>query len=244
MSTFRQKFFNLKSILFVLFAIFPIAVSMCYYANQYIDKSKSYIVTFNENVSGLEVGSPVLLNGVNIGFIKKISVDSISDAVNIVIFISKTINVENKIAQIESQGFTGHRYVNLVYVDNRGKMEMKNNYLQIPSKKSGMSQIFNKAPMIADQSSNLVKKLNSIDIDSVNKILSNLAEASEKMNKILNTVEFSLQGNKSHLHDFFSTSMPELNASIHNLNSLLDDSSKIMKRFKEKPVKFLLDWYS
>ncbi|QEK38028.1 MCE family protein [Candidatus Cytomitobacter indipagum] len=264
MSNFNKRFFNKKAILFILFAVIPILVGLsCYFHDNFRNKH-AYIIAFDENVSGLELGSSVLFNGVSVGYIRDIAINPDNDKVNIVIMISNSMKTDNKVAQIQSQGLSGHKYINLAK-DNVGKLGKFHGFQQISSKKSDLSKIMDRAPMIADQTHNLIEKLNDIDLKMINNILCNLnnimkkidkiADKSSKsidkmsnilnnLNNIANNLHYSTKDSKSNMQDFFLTSVPKLNSSISNLNDILDDASKIMNRFKEKPVKFLLDWYS
>ncbi len=257
MSNFNKKFFNLKSILFIFISLIPIVFSIFFYTNQYYLNNQNYIIVFNESVLGLEVGSPVLLNGVKIGLIKKISINASDDTINTSVTIFNNINMKNKYAQIDSQGFIGHKYINLVQDEKINNAKLKEKYI-ILSKPSNMSKILNQMPSITNSSSEFISKLNSVNIEALNNIFVNFSNSSksmnsilkktesalDKLNNILNVIEFATKGNEKKLHDLFSVSVPQLNSSIGNLNILLKDSSKIMKKFKEKPIKFLLDWYS
>ncbi|WP_187440069.1 MlaD family protein [Candidatus Cytomitobacter primus] len=256
MLNFNKNFLDKKVLAFILFATAPIILYLLINLH-YFQKKSLYNISFDENISGLEIGSSILFNGVNIGHIKNISINYENDQIDIKALIHNKMNVENKVAQIESQGFSGHKYVNLVQ-SKEYKLIHKNNTLCIPSRKSGMVKIMNNAPLIADQSSSLIKKLNAIDLKLLNNILKNINNISnkfdklidnankalDKTNNILGNMNYAIKDSKSNLQDFFLVSLPKLNNSINSLDELLIDSNKIMKKFKEKPVKFLLDWYN
>lgn len=257
MLNFNRKFFSKKVVLFILFAVIPIYIGLHCYYNERVRNKCAYIIVFDENISGLEIGSSVLFNGVKVGYIRSINIDSQNDKVNVVIMIKNCMQMDNKMAQIQSQGIAGHKYINLTKSTQIELIKYRG-LMQIGSKKSELSQIIDKAPMIADQTYNLIDKLNKLDINTINDILKNLNNALKKIDKftsksmqsvdklhnILDVINYAMKDSRSEMQDFFLLSIPKLNSSINDLNQILNDASKIMRRFKEKPVKFLLDWYS
>ncbi|USO00627.1 MAG: MCE family protein [Alphaproteobacteria bacterium] len=258
MHFFNKRFFNWSRLFFIFFAL-SIAASLVYLINcTYPYKGNKVLINFPKDVIGLEIGSSIFFNGINIGYVKKIDLDYNDETIDVIVVLNRKFNIKNKIAQLENRGIAGHKYISLIKSTDDVKLKHKFGYVQIQSQNSKMSDMLDNANKIALDSSEFMKKLRNLDVNKLNVLINNMNEvmkkvdamssklivASDSINSILFIINSSLKDGKHNLNDLFYIYLPKLNSSIDHMNETLKVASQVMKNFKEKPVRFLLDWYS
>ncbi len=153
---------------------------------KYGDKSIEhdyYNTYFKESVSGLNVESLVKLRGVEVGRVKKISInkDNSEEVAVLLEIIEGTPIKEDSYTVLDSQGITGLKYIELKGGNNRSKnlVTSKDMISTIPSKKSVLSNLFDSSESITDKVDEILVKINGAlnkkNIDNISEIIDNLS---------------------------------------------------------------------
>lgn len=154
---------------------------------------RTYRIVFHQSVSGLTVGSGVLLEGVRVGQVSRVTV-SPEEPGKVIVDVSVNADApirKNSEATLEPQGVTG---ISSVAVSGGTKdspllASLEKGIAEIPSKPSRLQQIMNSAPSILSQLDVTVTRLNQLlakeNTERIGVLLSSLAEISETiaMNK-------------------------------------------------------------
>ncbi len=84
------------------------------------DKTKEYIIYFDESVLGLNIDSAVKYRGISVGKVTRLKINPKNiEQVEVLIKIRKTTPIkETTVAKLTSQGITGLSYINLSLGDN------------------------------------------------------------------------------------------------------------------------------
>ncbi len=85
------------------------------------NKTKIYIIHFDESVLGLSVDSDVEYRGIKVGKVTKLTINPKNiEQVEVIITVLKTTPIkESTVAKLTSQGITGLSYINLSLGDNK-----------------------------------------------------------------------------------------------------------------------------
>lgn len=101
------------------FVVVLIAAAMVFVTwltgTQLEDDGRSYIIYFTDNVTGLQVGSPIRYRGVSVGTVNRIRIDPTNvERIEIQVDIPRDVPIKQDTrAALEMQGLTGQAYVNL-----------------------------------------------------------------------------------------------------------------------------------
>ncbi len=145
---------------------------------------KTYVVYVHEDVAGLSVESPVRFNGVKIGYVESISLDSAnSKLVKLKLEIEPGVPITTStFAIINAQGITGVLYVNLKAETETAPLLTAlpgKKYPVIPSRPSLLMQLSAVLPEVATQiqqlSASVGKILNAENQQSITTSLKNIA---------------------------------------------------------------------
>ena len=166
------------------------------YGNENI-KRDYYNTYFKESVSGLNVESLVKLRGVEVGRVKKISINKEnSEEVEVLLEIIKGTPIkEDSYTVLDSQGITGLKYIELKGGQNKSKLLItsKDSISTIPSKKSVMSQLFDSSESITDKIDTILDRisvvLNEKNLQNIEKIVDNLATTTDYVDENTNKID-------------------------------------------------------
>lgn len=148
---------------------------------------RTYKIAFVQSVSGLSVGSGVLLEGVRVGQVSSIKV-SPDDPGRVLVLVSVSSDApirKNSTATLEPQGVTG---VSAVAVTGGTKdspilAPAPGEIAEIPSTPSKLQQIMNSIPSILAQMNSTVERLNQLlaaeNTERIGVLISSLAEIAE-----------------------------------------------------------------
>ncbi len=191
------------------------------YGNESV-KHDYYKTYFTESVSGLSLDSPVKLTGVEVGQVKKISINKKnSEEVEVLLQIKKGTPIKkDTYATLDTQGITGLMHIELKGgSQNSPLLTSKNAEIAvIPSKKSILATLY-------DSSESIIKKISSVS-DKVNLILSekNMNNFSRIVANLSNTTDY-IDNNKQKISQMFDQ-INELKINIeNNLNTITKNIS-------------------
>jgi len=203
-------------------------VSFMFWLGKYGDKATEYDyyhTYFEESVSGLNIASLVKLRGVEVGRVKKISINKEnSEEVEVLLEINKGTPVKvDSYTSLDSQGITGLKYIELkggsqnadTIVPVKGQMSI------IVSKKSMLTSLFESGESITTQIDDILVRVSTMLSDE------NLKNISNIMGNLSSTTAY-IDTQKESIDKMFKD-ISELKVSIEkNVNQLSDKSSKFL----------------
>lgn len=214
-----------KRLSYIVVGVFVIAISLSLvtflywlakYGNENIEYDY-YNTYFTESVSGLNVESLVKLRGVEVGRVKKISINKQnSEEVEVLLEILKDTPIkEDSYTILDSQGITGLKYIELKGGHNKSKSltTSKKDISTIPSKKSIMSQLFDSSESITGKVDIILNKINTLlsnkNMDNISNIVDNLSTTTtyidankHKINELFSQVDMFLEHTKKFEDEF------------------------------------------
>lgn len=225
---------------------------------------KMYGLIFNESVSGLMVGSGVMINGVKVGIVRQISIDSDDASKAIVVIKCKLLNNEDKIeGRIGLANFMGHSFIDLRYTKNSAKLPNLIGYKQLRSTDSIMKKVtvvvedlLSPGNMfdIQNSSKDLIKVLHNLILgakDLTNQasgIIKNLKVSSESLNTFMKDLDQTKERVNTILdrtHEVFLGN--QVQQDLNNLSEILSntkvfthDMKSVLDNFKKQPLRFLI----
>jgi paraquat-inducible protein B len=205
---------------FLIIALFLLAASLVVFGSgKFFTKTQKFVLYFNEPVKGLDVGSPVLFQGVAVGSV--ISIDIIADPIkrqaNIPVIIqieldrfkfrkpSETLNPQKDMPLLIEEGFRATLTMQSLIT---GKLLIELDYY--PS-----------TPLILK---NIDKEY--IEIPTIPSTTSKLAQALDKLD--LEAIQTKLESALDGIANL--TNNPDLAASIGHLKETLRDARKLVNR--------------
>ena len=155
-----------------------------------IDSYNTYELLTSESVGGLLPDNSVLYNGVKVGYVKSVSIDTqYLDRIKILIRVDKDIPITTStVASLNSQGLTGSVNIGLrMKGKSRQRLVAKGNqrYPVIPVEKSLISKLTNMVPNVTE---NITKSMQGIqrvldkeNTDNVSSILNNVKKTTDNL---------------------------------------------------------------
>ncbi len=211
-----------------------------------------YYTYFNESVDGLNKDSVIKLNGVDVGRLKSLNIDSNNPSkIVATLYINKSVKItKDMYAILNNQGVTGLRYINIIGGKSKEVIKPNTKTSIIPSRESLMSKLSVDTPELLTKLTHFSKRLNELlnskNIQNVEQILENGKNITKKtlllednLNKILNDINTTLaeykklakNGNKA-IH-IVNSKLPSLIESIQNsANNLSKTTALIDKTIK------------
>jgi phospholipid/cholesterol/gamma-HCH transport system substrate-binding protein len=140
----------------------------------------SYEIYFTGSVSGLTLGSPVRYLGVDVGSVKRITLNKDRpDSVKILASVDADAPISGTTrASLGLQGITGLLYINLKQVTDApaGALKQGERYPMIEAQSSDIDAFIATLPQLATRVSSVVDKVNQVfSTDNVNALSSTLA---------------------------------------------------------------------
>ncbi|MDF1874117.1 MCE family protein [Sulfurimonas sp. SAG-AH-194-I05] len=162
-------------------------------------KHDYYYTYFEESVSGLNIESLVKLRGVEVGRVKKITINKDnSEEVEVLLEILQDTPIKvDTFTVLDSQGITGLKYIELKGGYNKSqRLPLEEGKIAvIPSKKSVMSHLFDSSESITVKIETILDKVNYVlskhNMDQISSLLSktNTLMSNENMNNISLTMD-------------------------------------------------------
>ncbi|MCX8022776.1 MAG: MlaD family protein [Syntrophorhabdaceae bacterium] len=208
----RRKPFFIVGLFIILGTILGVTLIVWVGAYKYFQKGNIYVTYFDESVQGLQIDSRVKYQGVDVGWVTKIGIAPDYKLIEVVMKIDFQGDlVNNTIAKLEAAGITGIVYVGLerrkpVHQGLSPKIEFPAPYPVIPSVPSDIQKIFTGINAVVEKAKQIDFKAISDQIRSTSKsieifindrkiqetldilkrVASNIENASEKVNGLLN----------------------------------------------------------
>ena len=204
----------------MIIALFLLVASLVVFSSaKFFKKTQKFVLYFNEPVKGLDVGSPVLFQGVAVGSV--ISIDIIADPIKLQADIPVIIQIEldrfkfrkpgeilnppKDMPLLIKKGFRGMLVMQSLI---SGKLLIELDfYPGTPLILKNIDKEYIEIPTIPSTTSKLIRALDKLDIEAIQMKL-----------------EFALDG----IGKF--TNNPDLAASVRRLKETLGDARKLVKR--------------
>lgn len=157
----------------------------------------SYEIYFTGSVSGLTVGSPVRYLGVDVGTVRRITLNKERpDSVKIVASVDTDAPISGTTrASLGLQGITGLLYINLKQVaeTNAGELKQGERYPIIEAASSDIDAFIASLPQLAGRVSALIDNVNQVfsndNVKNINATLANLKTTTEGLPQTRDKVE-------------------------------------------------------
>ena len=205
---------------FLIIALFLLIASLVVFSTtNFFAKTQKFVLYFNEPVKGLDVGSPVLFQGVSVGSV--VSIDIIADPVKqqaeipVIIQIEldrfkfrkpgEILNPQKDMPLLIKRGFRGTLAMQSL-VSGKFLIEL-DFYPDSPLVLKNINKEYIEIPTIPSTTSKLTRALDKLDIEAIQKKL-----------------EFAMEGIGK------LTNNPDLAASLQRLKETLGDARKLVKR--------------
>ena len=208
--------------------LFICLIAFMFWLGKYGNKTTQfdyYHTYFQESVSGLNIASLVKLRGVEVGRVKKISINKAnSEEVEVLLEINKGTPVKvDSYTSLDSQGITGLKYIELKggSKDAKQKVTSKQNIATIISKKSMLTSLFESGESITTKIDDILIRVSTMLSDE------NLANISNVVDNLASTTSY-IDTQKESIDKMFKD-ITELKVSIErNVNQLTDKSGKFL----------------
>jgi paraquat-inducible protein B len=205
---------------FLIIALFLLVASLVVFSTtKFFTKTQKFVLYFNEPVQGLDIGSPVLFQGVKVGSV--INIDIIADPVNLQADIPVIIQIEldrfkmrkpgeilnppKDMPLLIKRGFRGMLTLQSLI---SGKLLIELDfYPGTPLNLKHINKEYIEIPTIPSTPSKLARALDKLDLEAIQ---TKLESALDGIGKVANN--------------------PDLAASIRRLKETLGDARKLVKR--------------
>jgi phospholipid/cholesterol/gamma-HCH transport system substrate-binding protein len=235
---------------FVLLVI-AMSVAFVFWYTNHADKRsyQRYEIYFQGSVSGLANGAPVRYLGVNVGTVKRMTVDPDHPYRVLVIadIDSKTPLDNRTLASLNLQGVTGLLFIDLQQDTNSamaGPLAQGAEYPAIRSTPSQFDVLLNNLPDLAVRMVGAVDRFNRLlsdaNINAVRKTLENASLASERLPATVRGMEdmaadmrgaaHEVRDAAGELQSFTMSAGPDIKAAVASIRVLTDNLAAISRR--------------
>ena len=196
------------------------------------EKTKQYIVYFDESVLGLNIDAPVKYRGITVGKVNRLKINpNNSEQVEVLVTILRTTPVKvDTAAKLTAQGITGLSYINLSMGGNFSKTLTKLEGAQYPVIKSMPSFFENFEKSLGSVSSNLSstlvqteKLLNDDNQEQVALLLKRTAGFMDRLERLLDDKTIESLHNSAQNVESVSAKVDKV---IPNIDTFIDKSVK------------------
>ncbi len=223
---------------FVLVVLAGIFVSILWLAHkQFNQQFVNYDIYFTGSVTGLSVGAPVNLNGVQIGRVIKIGLDPVNpDQVRVTIEADAQAPIKSdSVASLELTGITGIYYIEISGGTREAPPLTRQEgqvYPVIAAKPSRFASLVASAPEVMNKVIEVADRLSQILDDknraAIAQTLANVEQVSETATRDADKVDAILDDMKATTSDFRKTTMPAVNNSLADLQKALNSANAII----------------
>lgn len=215
-----------------------------------------YEIQFAGSVSGLDRGSPVRYLGVDVGRVRRLSIDSESASrVNVIVEIDETAPISSATrASLGLQGVTGLLYVNLreaPEIDRTQPMRQGSRYPMIESAASDFDTFLASLPELMSRANSLLERVGRVlsddNLGALAKTLENLEKTSaglpETGRNVAQLIEqmqgtvVEIRGAAEGLRSITASSQPEIANVLARMSTIaqnLEQASARIDRFTAK----------
>ena len=224
-----------------------------------------YEIYFTGSVSGLTPGSPVRYLGVDVGSVKRITLNKERpDSVKIQVAVDSQAPITGATrASLGLQGITGLLYINLKQVTDSANTELKQGerYLVIESASSDIDAFIASLPQLAGRVSNLIDNVNQVfsndNVKALSATLANvkttsdgLPQTREQVQKLiteLSSTATEIKNAANSVNDIANDARPNIKEAVTHLNEVsaqLASATERLDRFmaaSEGPMSHFTD---
>ena len=222
---------------FLIIALFLLAASLVVFGSgKFFTKTQKFVLYFNEPVKGLDVGSPVLFQGVAVGSV--ISIDIIADPIkrqaNIPVIIqieldrfkfrkpSETLNPQKDMPLLIEKGFRGVLTMQSLIT---GKLLIELDYYPgTPLILKNIDKEYIEIPTIPSTTSKLAQALDKLDLEAIQ---TKLESALDGIAKLVNNPD--LAASFGHLKETLRDARKLVNRVDRQVDPLAQDTKKTVK---------------
>jgi phospholipid/cholesterol/gamma-HCH transport system substrate-binding protein len=201
------------------------------------DKFNIYYTYFSESVDGLNKDSVVKLNGVDVGRLKSLNIDSKNPSkIVATLFIDKNVKItKDMYAVLKSQGLTGLRYINIIGGTSSEFIKPNTKNSIIKSKESFMNKLLDDTPALVDKITTFSKRLNLLlndeNLNNFNEILKNSRKITDKTLKLEDKINSIVNDfNNTKINNFIK----EINTTIYEYKQVAKSGNKTLKILNKK----------
>ncbi len=215
------------AVFFIIGAVLFLGIIGIVAGNKMLKREDCYSTQFkNVSVAGLTVGSSVKFQGMNIGHVSSIDIDSKdTSTVKIGFCLKPGVPIREGTASVLGNiGITGLKFLELKGGGKGKKIPVGG---VIPSKPSSWDTISGKASVIAVKLESILNHLNDmvaqVDSKDASKIVANIRSISSNLNSIL-------KENKSSIHSILkntSTVLVSVNKNMNNITQITNNIKQV-----------------
>lgn len=242
----NTKFNDTVAGIFVIVSLTVITLSVIWLCTGFsLQKYNTYQVYINESVGGLNIDASVEFNGVHVGTVSDISIDSVNPQLVTLLLKIKygTPVTSGTRATINTKGLTGIAYLSLNDKGNNLKpiqIIHGNKYPVITASPSllwqldsGIRKFNNNFTNISDR---LMDTLSQDNLKNLKNILDNLEKITQTIAKQNQAIESLLDNSASSIQTIHTAIIPTLNNTIHNLESISNDLVYLTRDVRDNPA--------
>jgi phospholipid/cholesterol/gamma-HCH transport system substrate-binding protein len=223
---------------FVLVILAGVFVSILWLAHtQFNQQFVNYDIYFTGSVTGLSVGAPVNLNGVQIGRVTKISLDPVNpDQVRVTIETDAQAPIKSdSVASMELTGITGIYYIEISGGTRESppltRQEGQTNPV-IASKPSQFASLFASAPEVMNRVIQVADRMAQVLDDknraAIAQTLANVQQVSEVAARDAVKIDAIVDDVKATTADFRKTTLPALNNALFEVQKTLGSATAVI----------------
>ncbi len=182
------------------------------------------VKVYFKNIDGIDINSPVMFNGFEIGIVKNIAIRETKDRtlIEVTLWIKEGVRLHKGIkAFVKNLGFMGEKYIGLISSEKDSKY-LKSGDVIIGEDPPDFEGLLRDGKQIATQlrqiTENINKRLKN-NSKAIDEILANVNDTTRNISLITENIEKRLRINKDNVDDILGN----LNAATHNLEEMTYD---------------------
>ncbi len=190
-------------------------------------KSDGYIIKVHfKNIDGVNMNSPVMYNGYEVGIVQDIQIMEIADdvAMELTLWLqSDAVLREGATAHVKNLGFMGEKYIGLESGDT-GAAELVEGAVIAGTEPQSIEELVKEGKIIAGDIKGIMQNLNerlTKNKDHIDNILAQMDTTMTKMSSFFNNADERLEVNKQKIDDLVTH--------MHGLSVNLEEMSQDLK---------------
>jgi phospholipid/cholesterol/gamma-HCH transport system substrate-binding protein len=176
------------------------------------------------DIDGVDMNSPVMFNGLDVGIVKEINIIDVDDEtkIELLLWIDNGVKIrEGTKAYVKNLGFMGEKYIGLVSGDVQGAV-MEPGSIIMGEQPPSFQDLVIKGNDIAADVAGIAKNLNErleINKENIDTILAEMSELTSSLSSLSRTLDERITNNEQHIDEIIAN----LNATSVNIKELTHD---------------------